>query len=520
MEAVNVTRKIIENLFYIGLAALFGGLIYYNVNNVWDWKAQAAVYGGAAFVLAYLVYDFPALRSRLSSRTGRYGTTALTLAVLVIGILVLVNFLNFRHHKRVDLSASQLYGLSDQSQKVVGNLRGPIQIIGFYQESGEAGRFSELMKEYRYASSNVQTEVVDPHKAPGRVEQYNIQRNGQIVIASGPKTEIIDEATEEKITNAIIKVTREGEKTVYFLTGHGEKDINATGPEGFSAAREAMGRQNYQVRELNLAQENRVPEDASVIISAGPKVDFFPNEVELLEQYLADGGKLLILADPQTQFKMTDFLASYGVGLSGKVVLDVSGIGRFMNLGPVVPLVADYADHPITKDLSRVMSFFPRAQNVVQVSSSEGYQTSRLFSTSRQSWAESDLQGEEVTFDEGKDDPGPLDLGVAAIKSVTTPSSGTDGDQQESQEARLVVIGDSDFASNGYAGSASNLDVFLNSVSWLAEDADLIAVRPRSPENRTVNLSFQQSKLMFWGTVILLPLLTLMAGVGVWYKRR
>jgi ABC-type uncharacterized transport system involved in gliding motility auxiliary subunit len=519
MEAVNVARKIIENLFYIGLAALLGGLIYYSVNNLWDWKAQAAVYGGAAFVVTYLVFNFPTIRSRLSSRTGRYGTAALTLAVLVIGILVLVNFLNFRHHKRFDLSASQLYRLSDQSQKVAQSLKGPIQIIGFYQQSSEAGQFSDLMKEYRYASSNIQTQVIDPQKEPGRVEQYNIQRNGQIVIVSGPRTEMVDEATEEKITNAIIKVTREGEKTLYFLTGHGEKDINATGPEGFSAAREAIVRQNYQVKELNLAQENKIPEDASVIISAGPTVDFFPNEVELLKQYLAEGGKLLLLADPQTQFKMTDFLAGYGISLSGKTVLDVSGVGRFMGLGPVVPLVADYADHSITKDLNRVMSFFPRAQNVNQVSSSEGYQTSRLFSTSRQSWAESDLQGEEVTYDEGKDDQGPLDLAVAATKSIPSEPSGTNGDQQ-GQESRLVVVGDSDFASNGYARAASNLDVFLNAVSWLAEDADLIAVRPRSPENRTVNLSFQQSKLIFWGTVILLPLMTLMAGVSVWYKRR
>jgi len=377
------------------------------------------------------------------------------------------------------------------------------------------------MKEYRYVSSRVESRVVDPQKDPGSVQQYQVQRNGQVVIVNGSRKEIIDQADEEKVTNAVIKITREGEKTVYFLTGHGEKGINDTSPQGFSGVKDAIAKQNYQVKEYNLAQENKLPEGASVIVSAGPKVEFFPNEVELLKKYLEGGGKFLLLADPQTQFKMPDFLATYGLSLSGKVIIDASGIGQFLNLGPAVPLVADYGDHVITRELGNVMSFFPTAQNVKQVSSSAGYQTTRLFSTSRQSWAETKLvEGGEVGFDEGEDERGPLDLGAVSTKSVS-PEGGTGGaEKPQSQESRVVVIGDSDFASNGYARAASNLDVMLNSVSWLAEDADLVAVRPKEAENRMVNLSFQQSQLIFWGTVILLPLATLFAGIGVWWRRR
>jgi len=515
-----VIRKIIDNLLYVGLAALFGGAIYYSVNNQWDWRAQVAVYAGAALVVLYIVFNFARVKAALSGRAGKYGTTALTVAILVIGILVLLNFLNFRHHKRVDLSANKQFEVSDQTQKVLKNLKQPIQIIGFYQDEAGAGQFQSLMREYRYVTSKVETRVIDPQKDPGSVQQYQVQRNGQVVVVNGPKKEIIDQADEEKVTNAIIKVTREGEKTVYFLTGHGEKGINDTSPRGFSGVKDAIAKQNYQVKEYNLAQENKLPEDASVIVSAGPKVEFFPNEVELLKKYLEGGGKFLLLADPDSEFKMTDFLATYGFSLSGKTVIDASGIGRVFGLEFTVPLVAEYGDHPIAKELD-VMSFFPMAGSVKQVSSSAGYQTSRLFSSSNRSWAETKLEAGKVPeFDENQDERGPLDLGVAATKSVSGDTTTGGAEKQQNKESRMVVIGDSDFASNGYARGAANLDVMLNSVSWLAEDADLIAVRPKEAENRMVNLSFQQSKLIFWGTVILLPLATLFAGIGVWWRRR
>jgi ABC-type uncharacterized transport system involved in gliding motility auxiliary subunit len=166
------------------------------------------------------------------------------------------------------------------------------------------------------------------------------------------------------------------------------------------------------------------------------------------------------------------------------------------------------------------MTFYPFAQNVKMVSSSLGYQTSRLFSTTSYSWGETDLKGEAAAFNEGKDEKGPLDLAAVATHSVADAGKADGGDEKASRESRLALIGDSDFAANAYARSAKNLDVFLNTVSWLAEDTDLIAVRPKSPENRSVNMTLTESKLMFWAAVVLLPLVTLVSGVSVWYRRR
>jgi ABC-type uncharacterized transport system involved in gliding motility auxiliary subunit len=322
---------------------------------------------------------------------------------------------------------------------------------------------------------------------------------------------------------------------VYFLQGHGERDIYDTNAQGFSTVREGIERQNYLVKTYNLAQENKLPEEDAVLVSAGPQVNFFPTEVELLKDFLDSGGTLLLLVDPKTDFAMSDFLGAYGLGLGENVVVDTSGIGQLFGLGPAAPLVAEHSDHAITKELKGIMTFFPMAQSVTTSSSSLGYETKTVLSTSPNSWGESDLGAKEVSFEEGKDAPGPLDLAAVATRSIDPESEGTDqapveageeGEEAaqekspEAREARFVLFGDSDFATNAYFDSAANGDLFLMTISWLAADTDLVAIRPKESEDRRITLSLGQNRLAFWGIVVLLPLVTLVLGINIWYRRR
>ncbi|MGH9340767.1 MAG: GldG family protein [Acidobacteriota bacterium] len=534
-----MARKVIDSLAWVGIAAAFGGYFYYSVNNTWNWAVQAAIYGGAALILISIIASLGRIRTGLRTRTFRYGSTAALTLMLVIGILALLNYLNYRHHERVDLTENQLYALSDQTQKVLQGLDTEIRVIGFFTGEAESSRFEDLVSEYAYISSNFQHEVVDPQKEPGRAAQYEIERVGQVVVTSGTKQEMLDQVSEEQLTNAIIKVTREDEKTVYFLQGHGERDINDTGAEGYSAARDAIQSQNYRVETYNLAQENQLPEDATLLVSAGPQIDFFPNEVELLKEYFASGGKLLLMVDPQNDFRMEDFLSSYGLSLGHNVVIDASGVGRLFGLGVAAPLVAEYSTHPISEGMEGIMTFFPMAQSVHTSESSLGFETQTVLSTSARSWGELDLKGNEATYDEGDDVAGPLNLAAVATRKVEEsdprPSNqGVPGGQEEgtepgvpggpqdeqAQEARFILFGDSDFANNSYFKSAANGDLFLNSVSWLAQDVDLIAIRPKDPTDRRINLTVSESRLIFWGTVIFLPLATLIFGISIWYRRR
>jgi ABC-type uncharacterized transport system involved in gliding motility auxiliary subunit len=475
-------------------------------------------------ILAYGITHFSEIRESLKTPKAHRGGTAGLSVVLVLGILVLVNFLNFRYHSRIDLTEDQLYSLSEQSRKVVESLETEIQIIGFFR--GEAGRlgFEDLVKQYRDVSSNVDYELVDPEEEPGRAAQHEISTNAQVVILNGPKREVIDNADEQKITNAIIKITREEEKVIYFLQGHGERGLDNVEAEGFSTAGEEIGKQNYRIETYNLAQENVLPEDATVIASVGPKMSFLPTEVVLLKSFLEEGGKFLLLVDPQTEFQMNDFLVEYGLSLGDKVVIDASGVGQIFGLGAAAPLVAEYADHPMTRELTGTMTFFPMAQNVSTSSSSLDYRTTELLFTSARSWAESDLKDGQAAFDEGQDVEGPVQLVAVATKSIETTGEEEAGEDEDAaptpREARLVLFGDSDFASNAYFNSVANGDLLLMAVSWLAEEADLMAIRPRNVEDRRINVTFTQSRLIFWGTVVLFPLVTLVLGTTIWLRRR
>ena len=465
------------------------------------------------------------VRASLKTRRARYGGAAGLSVSLVVGILVLANFLNFRYHERLDLTENQLYSLSEQSRKVVENLTGDVQIIGFFRgEPGRAG-FEDLVKQYRAVSSRVGYEVVDPDEDPGRTSQYEVQRNAQVVVLSGAKREIMDDADELKLTNAIIKITREEEKVVYFLEGHGERDTGDTEAEGLTVARAEIEKQNYRVETYNLAQEGHLPEDATVIVSAGPQVPFFPTEADLLRAFLDAGGKFLLLVDPQTEFHMEDFLGEYGLGLGDKVVIDASGIGQLFGLGAAAPLVAEYADHPITRELSGVMTFFPMAQNVTTFSSGTDYRTSELLSTTPSSWAESHLEEGEASFDESQDVEGPLELAAVATRSVQEESEDNllaeeETEDSATRESRFVLFGDSDFASNAYFNSVANGDLFLMTIGWLAEEADLVAIRPREMEDRRINVTVSQWGWIYLVTRVLFPLATLILGTTVWKRRR
>jgi ABC-type uncharacterized transport system involved in gliding motility auxiliary subunit len=542
MEEVAVLRKIVNNLANVGFVLLVAGLLYYIVTGVWDWIAQVGVYSGGALILLFLVLHAKEIRRTFGTRMGRMGTTALATFLLVLAILVMLNFLNFRHHKRIDLSEGELHSLSPQTRKILENLDQKIEVIGFFQESTEAARFQETIQEYHYLSPQLEFEIIDPQENPGRVGQYQITRDGQVVVAGPNKREIVDDPTEEKITNAIIKVTRDEEKVIYFLSGHGERGIDDSGDEGYSTAKQEIEKQNYRVKSYNLALENRVPDDAAAIVSTGPTVDFFPNEISLLDEYLAAGGKFFLLVDAGAEVQMNDFLEKYGITLQDDFVVDATGVGQLFGFGAAAPLAAEYPDHPITEDLRGTMTIYPMARSVRSTSSSLDYESKDLVLSSARSWGESDPTGERVAFDEGVDEQGPLALAVVATKSLPEQEDGGDSDsgsegvEQEQvgedprsnldesssseRESRLVVVGDADFASNAYMDISANGDLFLNVISWLAEDTDLISVRAKNPEARSMTLTAAESKLIFLATVVFFPLAALMLGAAIWLRRR
>jgi ABC-type uncharacterized transport system involved in gliding motility auxiliary subunit len=279
-----------------------------------------------------------------------------------------------------------------------------------------------------------------------------------------------------------------------------------------------------------------------VVIVAGPRTDFLRNEIEALTRYVARGGKVLLLVDPaegpeaQPLPALTGFLKEWAINVGDDVVLDASGIGQMVGAGPEMPVAAKYPAHAIT-DRFEVMTAYPLARSITTVEvGSNGRFAQPLVETSAQSWAEANLKsltsGERVAFNaEEGDRQGPITLGAAVSAPATDatakpaePPKEGDGakpaEPEQKPESRIVAIGDSDFAANGYVGFQGNRDFFTNAVNWLAQQENLIAIRAREPEDRRLSLTAAQQRSIMLLSVFGVPGLVLAAGVYAWWRRR
>ena len=494
-------------LGYLGAALLISGYFRYSVREMWTIWEKVMLGAGGALVVLSVIFHFAAIKAYFSRRSTKLGTNTLVITMAAVAILGLLNFLGYRHSKRFDLTEEQLYSLSDQTYQIIGKLDRDVKIMLFATEDDPLLR--ARMEEYKNLSRRISFERIDPQEKPEVARQYNIASLNEIIAATGNRTERVEGRDEQDLTNAILKITRDKTKTIYFVEGHSEKSLTDSGAEGYGAVEQGLKQENYQVKTVNLVSTNQAPSDATVLVVAGPKQSLFPQEAAMIGKFLDEGGKVMLLLDPDTKPELGEVMKKWGVELGNDTVIDASGVGRLFGTGPAVPLVTEYGAHPINRSFEGSMTFFPLARSVKRASdASFDVEITELLKTTPQSWAETELTGDQVKFDEGQDTKGPISVGVAASKKVGEKS------------ARLVVIGDSDFATNKYVNLQRNGDLFLNAVNWLAEDEDLISVRPKEPKNRRVTLTEAQRNLLFWFSFLVLPGIVIMSGIYVWWKRR
>ncbi len=368
---------------------------------------------------------------------------------------------------------------------------------------------NDLMSEYTALSHHLHYHVVDPQERPDLAKQYGIESMGQAVVVSGTRSEKLDTKDESDITGAILKVTRDTVKTLCFIEGHSEKSTSSTEATGYSTVAKELEREGYKTQSVNLVTSGSVPPDCSVLVDAGPVQSLLPPEVTMLQQFLTNGGKALLLLDPQTDPKLEPVLSDWNISSPNMIVVDASGMGKYVGLGPAAPIVVDYGQSPITKSFSRAITFFPLARPAFTADKTKTEITNvDLLKTSEASFATKEIKGKQVSFNPATDLRGPITLGVTADHKV--------GDK----DGRLVVIGDSDFASNQWVTLVRNGDLFYNIINWLAQDENLISIRPKSPENRRVTLTEAEQRALAWFSVVLLPGLVILTGIWILWKRR
>jgi ABC-type uncharacterized transport system involved in gliding motility auxiliary subunit len=529
-------NRIFGLLGWLGVALVLSGVAVRFLRPEWLRVYSGLAIAGLVCTLLYVLSQWREIARSFSGRSARLGSLALGSIALVLAILVGINYIASRQTWRRDFTANQFFSLSDQTRKVLAGLDAPVQIRVFAR-SDEFGRFRDRLAEYASASTRVSVDYIDPDQKPALATQDQVQSYGTVVFEYKGRTERALGDGEQELTNALIKVVQGKQRKVYFIAGHGEKSpTDASDRAGYSETKKALESDNFVVDSLTLVQQPSVPEDATVLVIAGPKTDYLDPEIEMLKAYLARGGKILVLLDPPDKpeeappSKLLALLHDWAIDAGPDIVVDASGMGRLLGTDASVPVAASYPSHAIT-DNFRILTAYPMARSMTAVSGGvNGRFAQGIIETGPRSWAETDLASVltsgnvELQADKG-DRPGPITIGAAVSAPVSEGAAPSVEKTDEAggapkPETRVVAIGDSDFASNVAVAIQGNRDLFLNTVNWLAQQENLIAIRPREPEDRRITITADQEQLVFWLAVVFIPGALLMTGVYTWWRRR
>jgi gliding motility-associatede transport system auxiliary component len=537
-------NTILSIVGWVGTLLVFAGVAIRLFRPQWDQYAYWAAIGGLVCVGLYTLSQWREIVRSFQKRETKLGAMTSISVIAVLGILIGVNYLVSRRDKRWDLTAAGSYTLSDQTTKVLSSLKSPVKAVVFDQP-GSFQRFRDAFGPYEYSSRNIQVEYVDADRQPARVKEYNVTNYGTVVLEYGGRRETVMSDREQDLTNALIKVTTGRQIKAYFVEGHGEKESIGSNRNGYSSVVDLLKRDNYTVDKIVLAQlQGGVPADASVLIVAGPTSDYLKPEVDAIRTYLRKGGKALFLIDPplgesRPMPTLEALLKEWGITMGHDVVIDISGMGQLLGTDASVPVVASYPSHPVTENF-RVLTAYPFSQSVKGEAGVElgTAKTQNLIQTSERSWSESDvkslLSGGKVSLNEAEGDhKGPitiaLSLSMDAQDGVVPPSAAdaaTGGKPAQGEntpakpQMRIIVVGDSDFASNAASGIQGNSDLFVNMNNWLTQQEDLISIHPRDAGDRRVTLTADQQRRIMWLSLLIIPGLILGSGVYTWWQRR
>ena len=480
------------------------------------------------------------------------GTNVLVQIVALLAVVVMVNWLASRHYVRFDWTKAGYYQLAPKTKQVLASLKDPVDVVVFLPSNDHRDYVEKilddvrnLLKEFQfYGKQKLHVEYVDPQRDLARaqqlVKQYTLDSPDVIIFASRGHhkyvrlDEMVDLDTQSQemgesrvkafkgeglFLSAIQTVTEEESPKVYFLTGHGERDPEDFDQrEGYSELARYIKRDNILVQKWNLLENQALPTDAGAIVIAGPRKAFAPSELNALEQYLKGKGRLIIMLDPHTQTGLEAFLKHWGVQVDDDLAMRQAGVLLGTQMLDVNAVAADYAVHPITAKLADTNTEFPYARSVRHLSQPEGGtpdqpRVTELVKAAPAYWGETDPDTEHATFDPATDIPGPLPLAVAV---ETSKPHGVDVDIGVT---RLVVVGTSRFVDNSSLGGG-NLDLFMNSLNWLLQREQLMAVSPKVPDEFRLDMSPSQQHAVYMLVIGGLPLLVAIIGIVVWLSRR
>jgi ABC-type uncharacterized transport system involved in gliding motility auxiliary subunit len=453
----------------------------------------------------------------LKARQTKYAAYATVYVLIVLAAVVVANVLADRYPKSYDATSNKRYSLSAQTAKIVKGLKQDATITYFNQSTRfRDGR--DLLDEYKNLSSKVRVDYVDIDKNPQAARAAGIREFGTAVVQVGAKTDVAKSMTEEGITGAFIRDLKSTTRTVCFVSGSGEHQIDDSQREGLSRFKDLLSKDDYESKSIDLLQKAEAPSDCTTLVVAGPTKNYEQPEVDAIKKYVEDGGRALFMLDPPLKLghdeiadndALTNLLQSWGVSLDKDLILDLNPIGQLAGTGPEVALVTNYGSQPIVNDMKGMATGFPLSRSM-EIKNTDKTSVQKLFDSSGTSLATNNLGSAAVNVNDPKNRKGPLTIAAA----------GTYNTGKENSQGRFVVVGSSSWAANRFINFNANNDLALNTINWLASDEDLISIRPKPPEDRRITLTRAQMNWVRAVSQFLLPGIVVVAGIGVWWKRR
>lgn len=455
-----------------------------------------------------------------SGRTAMYSYNTLAIVLLVLGITGVLNFLVYRNTFKWDLTSSGLYTLSDQTVKVLKNLNTDVNAV-FYARLSEREKYRILLENYASVSSHFKLEYIDPDKEVASARSAGINEQNVLTLALGDQTTKVKEPDEEKLTNALIKLGK-GERTPFCaLMGHGERPFNGDekSREAYTIARQGLEDQSYEVREVNLMQEGKVPGDCKAVGIMGPQRAFLEPELKMLQDYLKSGGRLVMAIDlvmngPDFSKSALEILKPWYIDVPAALVIEFNPMASAMG-GPTVPMIVEFdAAHKITAEFDKPV-VMPITRPVRKMAGAPATLTfTELAKTTSASWGEFNLEGlkkrERPRLDSG-DIRGPVPVALAVEGKLSS---------EQKMDTRIVVFGTANFASNQFIQAGLNYDFFLNAASWVMNDENLISIRKKEESSGRLEISQATRDMLGLVIVLLIPFGLFVFGFATWWRRR
>ncbi len=533
----------------LGLLALLVGLIVMILLPGIRYAAWLILVLGVLLLAIAFIIDFRQVSSALTGRRGRFSTGTTVMASIFIGITLLVNAISIGNYHRFDLTGVAQFTLTSQTKDVLAKLETPVRILCFLTPSdtyGIGNYVTSLLDEYQNYTDQLSVEVIDPDEHPDQARQYGITYYQSVVFetekghrlvspeeivqmgtdAQGNQ-QIVGIEAEHAFTSAILEVTGTVQKKVYFLTGHGESSIDVD----YSNAKKGLLDNLYKVDTLDLMFTHGIPEDCTALIIAAPQNSLDGSEVEIIDNYLKNGGWVMILTNPHPPQEVRQLLSPWGVDIEDGTIIDPSSYATPNIDSPSVPRTRNFFDlttvyFPEATAITPQPEYTPTLQvdetgtprQILWTSNDTQIEMYSLVRTSQDSWLEKDFNPNEAPeFNEATDQKGPLNVGF--LIDIALPA-GTQELPSGFKDTRIVVFGDSDFASNQHFYNGDNGSLFLSSVSLLTAGKEVISIDRKVVPFRRLVIGSEAATFINYSSIGLLPLLVVVVGGIIWWRRR